>query len=221
MLEVEYLNHSGDDLFIVNSARVSMDKSHERFDDEKDFRLLKYLAKHRHWTPFGQVSLSVRVTCPIFVSRQLEKHIAGLVMGTAIPVRNEISRRYVDSQPTFYIPDEWRSRAENVKQGSGEPLDEYFTELADSIYDSALVEMKSAYQKLLDIGVAPEQARMILPQSMITQWIWTGSLAAYHRIYKLRTDSHAQKESRIIAEKIGAICQTCFPYAWTALTDHG
>ncbi len=220
-MKVEYLNHSGDDLFIVNSARVSMGKFHAEFDPDKDVRLLNYLAHHKHFTPFAQVSLSLRVTAPIFVSRQLEKHIAGLVMGTAIPIRNEISRRYVEDDPEFYSPEIWRSRAQHVKQGSGEVLDAYQSGMAESIYSSALIVMIEAYQKLLDIGVAPEQARMILPQSMLTQWIWTGSLAAYSRIYKLRTDHHAQAETGEIARQIGEICERWFPYAWAALCRHG
>lgn len=202
---------------MVNAARVSMNKAHTEFDPENDLRLLRYLAKHQHWSPFAQVTLSLRVTAPIFVSRQLEKHIAGLVMGTAIPARNEVSRRYVDDEPEFYFPTKWRERPRgNIKQGSGDVIDDDPGYL-DWIYQNGLDAAKNTYRLLLNAGVAPEMARMILPQSMLTQWIWTGSLAAFYRVYALRIDHHAQEETQAIAEQIGELCNEHFPYCWAAL----
>lgn len=216
-MKVEYIDKMGNCLSVVNAARVSMNKAHAEFDPDSDMRLLRYLAKNSHWTPFAEVTLSFRVTAPVFVSRQLEKHIAGLVMGTAIPVRNEISRRYVDEEPKFHTPTKWRSRPEtNIKQGSGKAIDEDVYYL-DWVYENALKHAKTAYKLLLNAGVAPEMARMVLPQSMMTQWIWTGSLAAFHRIYTLRIDSHAQQETQDIARQIGELCAEHFPYCWKAL----
>jgi thymidylate synthase (FAD) len=216
MLNVEYLSHLGDDLSIVNAARVSMAKRHSEFDEDTDLRLLRYLAQHQHWTPFASVCLSVRVTAPVFVSRQMEKHIAGLVMGTAAPARNEVSRRYVDSEPQFYSPDRWRGRPEeNIKQGSGEVIED--ASYLHWLYQTGLRAAQTAYRELLVRGVAPEMARMVLPQSMLTEWIWTGSLAAFHRVYGLRIDAHAQEESQVIAEQLGVICNERFPRAWMVL----
>lgn len=218
-MQVDYIDHLGNDLLVVNSARVSFGKWKDQWDDA-DQRLLNYLAKHNHYTPFAQPQLTFRVTAPIFVSRQLEKHIAGLVMGTAIPLRNEISRRYVDSEPVFYIPESWRGRAENVKQGSGERLNDMKNHLAHTVYLDAITQCQLAYDALLEAGVAPEQARMVLPQSTETTWIWTGSLAAYHRVCTLRLDTHAQSETREVAQHIAIICSQYFPFSWKALNDH-
>ena len=192
-----------------------MDKQHAEFDPDSDTRLLRYLAREKHWTPFAHAQISLRVSAPIFVARQLEKHYAGLVMGTAIPVRSEVSRRYVDHEPEFYTPAEWRERAENVKQGSGEAMKEQG--VARMFYEQALLEAQDQYRHLLGIGICPEQARMILPQSMMTTWIWTGSLAAFARVCGLRLDSHAQSETREIAVQIAEICAIHFPVSWAAL----
>jgi thymidylate synthase (FAD) len=202
---------------VVNAARCSFDREHTEFDEETDTRLLRYLAREKHWTPFAAVTLSIRITAPIFVSRQLEKHYAGLVMGTAVPVRSEVSRRYVDAAPEFYFPKEWRARPEkNIKQGSGDPLVEDAAYL-DWVYRQSVYAARKAYDEMLLRGVAPEMARMVLPQSLMTTWIWTGSLAAFHRVYALRIDHHAQQESQFIAEQIGEICAEHFPRAWDAL----
>lgn len=205
---VEYLNHLGSDLAIVNAARVSMDKHHAEFDPDSDTRLLRYLAREKHWTPFAHAQISLRVSAPIFVARQLAKHQIGLVW-------NEISRRYVDHEPEFYTPAEWRERAENVKQGSGDAMKEQG--VARMFYEQALLEAQDQYRHLLGIGICPEQARMILPQSMMTTWIWTGSLAAFARVCGLRLDSHAQSETREIAVQIAEICAIHFPVSWAAL----
>lgn len=212
-MQVEYLSHMGTDLSIVNAARVSMNKQHTEFDEETDSRLLRYLAKEGHISPFFHAQLSLRVTAPIFVARQLLRSTVGLAI-------NEISRRYVDEAPEFYTPTVWRSRPEgNIKQGSGEPIIEDAA-YVEWIYQHMLFAARKAYSELLARGVAPEMARMILPQSMMTTWIWTGSLAAFHRVYALRVDAHAQQESQQIAQQIGAICAEHFPRAWDAL-NHG
>jgi thymidylate synthase (FAD) len=194
-----------------------MDKWHNDFDPVTDVRLLDYLAHHQHFTPFAQTAISLRVTTSIAVSRQLERHIAGLVMGTAIPTRNEVSRRYVDARPAFFHPRVWRRRAVNVKQGSGDALDEESQRIVSALYEEAIVDAERAYADLLVMGVCPEQARLVLPQSMMTTWIWTGSLAAYARVCTLRLDRHAQAETREVAEQIDTIIAPRFPEAWAAL----
>lgn len=215
---VELLDRMGDDITIVNAARVSFDKESDweslYIDNElthclsdRDKKLINYLARHNHWSPFAHTSIQLRVTAPIFISRQLGKHQVGLVW-------NEVSRRYVDEEPVFFFPDKWRKRAENKKQGSS---DESVCLKDDESVEIAVDECLIVYEMLLDKGVAPEQARMILPQNMITSWIWTGSLIAFHRVYKQRTDEHAQKEVQDVAHKIGAICEELFPYSWRAL----
>lgn len=209
-MRVEYLDRLGTDLSIVNAARVSMDKQHTEFDPDSDTRLLQYLAKHQHWTPFAHTALTLRITAPIFVARQLLRSTVGLAI-------NEVSRRYVDSEPEFYAPAKWRSRPEgNIKQGSGEAITED-TAYLDWVYRQGLYAARKAYDELLARGVAPEMARMILPQSMLTTWIWTGSLAAFARVCGLRLDSHAQSETREIAVQIAEICAEHFPHAWAAL----
>lgn len=197
-IKVECIDVMGSDLSVVNAARVSMDKFHEEFED-RDEQLIKYLSENNHWTPFGHAILSLRIKAPIFVARQLVKHQVGLVW-------NEVSRRYVDSEPTFYLP-ELRERAENVKQGSGDVL-------VDIEYNPIKETSKSslmAYKYLLRMNVAPEIARSVLPLNTMTEWIWTGTLAAFVRVVNLRIHPHAQKEARIVGEKIKEILIEKFP----------
>jgi len=210
-MRVEYLDHLGSDLSICNAARVSFDKHHAAFDSKSDTRLIAYLAREGHWTPFAHPQITLRMTTPIFVARQLAKHQIGLVW-------SETSRRYVDSEPEFYTPDEWRARPENgIKQGSGDAVSAGLAWRADAMYQSAMTTAKYAYFELLHLGVCPEQARAVLPLSTYTSWIWTGSLAAFARVCKLRLDSHAQAETREIAQHIAAIIQPLFPVSWPAL----
>jgi thymidylate synthase (FAD) len=180
-----------------------------------DQRLISYLATHGHWSPFSHAQASFRVAAPIFVARQLQKHTVGLAW-------NEVSRRYVDSEPTFYTPDRWRKRAENVKQGSSdEGVDDYLSlwdfDTIEDDYHSHYMESLAYYQHLLASGVCPEQARMVLPQSMMTEWIWTGSLYAFARVCNLRLDSHTQAESRIVADYISNDMSRLFPVSWNTL----
>jgi thymidylate synthase (FAD) len=208
-MEVEYITHNGDDLLVVNAARVSFNKRKEVFD-EGDAKLINYLAKHSHWTPFSHPQITLKIKAPIFVARQLFKHKVGLT-------ENEVSRRYVDDEPEFYKPDAWRGKPVNAKQGSdGAVTDQNIC----YIYMKNLyAEAWGAYAGLLREGVAPEQARMVLPQSMYTEWFWTGSLASFARVCKLRLDPHAQQETRVIAEKISEIVEPLFPVSWRVLVD--
>lgn len=210
-MNVEYVNHMGDDLMVANAARVSFNKHKDKLDDT-DAKLISYLARHNHWTPFGHPTITVRVKTPIFVARQLFKHKVGMV-------ENEVSRRYVDDTPEFFVPKAWRPRpTDGAKQGSSK---EEFKqgELVDGLYGAFLTDAEKLYNKMIKIGVAPEQARMVLPQAMYTEWYWTGSLASFSRIYKLRADPHAQAETQEIAEMISKIIQPLFPLSWSALID--
>lgn len=218
MIEVTYLDHMGDDLAVVNAARVSFAKEHEEFLDN-DFGLVNYLAKHKHKSPFNHAFAKFRVKAPFFVARQLQKH-------EYMPW-NEVSRRYVDDEPELYVPDYWRKRAENVKQGSGDKLGSgrhLYWYNDQTGYDEYLEEFYSyclgTYTGLLEQGVAPEQARMVLPQSMMTEWIWSGSLYAFAKMCALRLDEHAQYESRLVAEQIDTKMAELFPVSWEALRDN-
>lgn len=214
-MKVEYVDHMGSDLTVVNAARTSLGK-HKTVLDESDERLLNYLAAHRpaHWTPFSHPQLTVRIQAPIFVARQLYRHQVGLAV-------NEISRRYVDAPPRFFRPDEWRKRPENgIKQGSGGPLEPMEQSNASELYDNLLREIEAAYAALLGLNVAPEQARMLLPQSMYTEWYWTGSLYAFFRVVDHRLRGDAQRESQAIAVQLHALLLDYFPHAYGALYRH-
>lgn len=200
----------GDDLTVVNAARVSFAKQVETFS-ERDAKLIKYLAKHDHWTPFSHVTATFQVQAPIFVARQLFKHKVGLT-------ENEISRRYVSEDPAIWVPVEWRSAPENAKQGSGGTHPN--TAAISAIYAEWCRDAIEYYQHLIDEGVAPEQARMVLPQSMMTEWYWTGSLASFARICKLRLSGDAQQETGIIARDISEQLSGVAPVSWEVLTNH-
>jgi len=208
---VELIDRLGDDLTIVNAARVSLGKSHNTFQ-ENDIRLLGYLAKHNHWTPFGHPQIEFRIKMPIFVAREWYRHTIGFV-------RNEVSRRYVDDPPELYIPaaGAWRMRSNTKKQGSSKEIIEETGDLefyGRRRQDDALL----AYGHLLEIGVAPEMARMVLPQSMYTEFIETASLYAYARLCGLRISADSQQETRVYAEAISGILGILFPHSWAALT---
>ena len=212
-LKVTYKDHFGSDNSVVDAARVSFSKEASGYTPEQNNRLIKYLAKHQHKSPFFHTAISLHLKMPIFVARQIMKHTTGIVY-------NEVSRRYVDSEPEFYVPDVWRKKADNVKQGSSDEAVEHLDlhEFEDggyyyTYYDVLLGE----YKRLLDAGVAPEQARMILPQSMYTEVIMTGNLYAIANMYIQRTDSHAQKETQDLAKQIGEIVKPLYPVSWAAL----
>ena len=215
-MEVKLVDHMGSDLTVVNAARVSFAKTSEwdvvpdagpvegylKVDDE---RLIKYLAKHNHWSPFGHASMQFHIKAPVFVARQLVKHQVGLVW-------NEVSRRYVDDEVEFYEPKEWRLAAENKKQGSSDETIEFSVAPTHEW-------CKQTYQNLLNAGVAPEMARMILPQSMYTEWYWSGTLYAFARVCNLRCKPDAQKETQMVADQIDVLAKELFPNSWEALRD--
>jgi len=206
-VDVELIDKMGSDLSVVNAARVSFAKTKDILD-EKDEKLIKYLAEHNHWSPFAHATMSFRIKAPVFVARQLVKHQVGLSW-------NEVSRRYVDHLPELYKPEEWRGRPINSKQGSDGTVD-----LGHTINHNLETTMESClilYNTLIDKGVAPEQARMVLPQSMITEWLWTGTLYAFARVCNLRCKPDVQKETRDVAEYINSYCLYHFPISWGAL----
>lgn len=230
-IQATYIDHMGSDLSVVNAARVSFGKKSdweyccgEYCGDvceehktqcpklpERDTKLIRYLAKHKHISPFGHSFASFHVKAPIFVARQLVKH--------KFLRWNEISRRYVDEEPEFYTPDVWRGRSEDKKQGSdgvsrwnhgqgtGYREEEY--EVMDSVF--------ALYKHMIEVGVAPEQARMVLPQSTMTEWYWSGSLDAFAAMCSLRCAPDTQYESRIVANQISEVMGMLFPVSWTAL----
>ena len=211
-MNVVLVDKMGSDLSVVNAARVSFAKKHEAFKEPSDTRLIQYLARHGHWTPFGHCTLSFHITAPIFVARQLVKHQVGLVW-------NEVSRRYVDGKPEYWMPEHWRKRAEDKKQGSS---DEYVDWLSGEERTSTRVYHVSklavhTYETLIGAGVAPEQARMVLPQSTLTEWYWTGTLYAFSRVCNLRCKPDTQLETQTIANKIDEIAGIEFPVSWDAL----
>lgn len=228
---VDLLSVMGTDLTVVNAARVSFNKEsdwegvgedhterpgkEEPFDPylhDKDIRLINYLAKHKHWTPFAHPQISLRIKAPIFIRTQLFKHKVGFV-------ENEISRRYVVDNPVVYQP-KWRlAPTDGAKQGSSDflndPVIEYNLEM---MYNSSITGAVKIYENLLEQGVAPEQARSVLPQGTYTEWWWTGSLAGYARVVQQRSDPHAQWEVRQYADAIGNLISPFFPVSWAALT---
>lgn len=230
-MKVSLIDYMGSDLSIVNAARVSFNKKSEwiypSYPDpscgmppklsDRDVRLIRYLAKHNHWTPFAHTAITLHIKAPLFVARQLGKHQVGFVW-------NEVSRRYVTEDPEFYTPDVWRKAAKNVKQGSSDEEVEHLRLLGfkwqttSDAYEKYLEYANSLYQDMIDAGVCAEQARMVLPQSMYTEWYWTGNLYGYYNVWKLRTDPHTQKETQEVAKQIGLIMSALFPESWGALT---
>ncbi|NOG73749.1 FAD-dependent thymidylate synthase [Roseicella sp. DB1501] len=227
-MKATLIDKMGTDLTVVNAARVSFAKqSSWREDDETDWlhnpfsdnqtlrdadaKLIGYLARHNHWTCFGHCQAQFHVKAPIFVARQLVKHQVGLVW-------NEVSRRYVDDEPEFWMPDQWRARPDaSIKQGSGGVLDDEAQESCLWLVDHLSAQARTVYNDLLRTGVAPELARIVLPINAYTEWYWTGSLAAWARVCKLRLDPHAQKETRDVAQQISDAMVEAFPVSWQAL----
>ena len=210
-MEVELIDHMGSDASVVNAARVSFGKRIKEMS-EGDTKLIRYLAKHNHWSPFGHASVQFRIKAPIFVARQLVKHQVGLTW-------NEISRRYVEHEPEFYEVDSWRGRPINKKQGSSEEEIMWIdrSTRTDALQSQVENVALNNYNRMLAAGVAPEQARMILPQSMMTEWYWSGTLYAFARICNLRCAQDAQYETRIVANLIDKECEQLFPISWTEL----
>jgi thymidylate synthase (FAD) len=216
-------DHMGSDLTVVNAARVSFGKESQAVEwldydyedgsrcgdliavlEPKDQKLIKYLAEHKHLSPFGHAFASFHVKAPIFVARQLVKH--------KFLRWNEISRRYVDDEPEFYVPDVWRGRSEDKKQGS----DGVVEGITTKEYNEVCLDV---YEQMITVGVAPEQARMVLPQSIMTEWWWSGSLDAFAAMCVLRCASDTQYETRIVADQISKVMGDIFPVSWEALMN--
>jgi thymidylate synthase (FAD) len=232
LIKATYMDHMGSDVTVVNAARVSFGKkTNNTYTTEKDDKLIKYLAKHKHMSPFGHCFASFHVKAPIFVARQLVKH--------KFLRWNEISRRYVDKEPEFYVPDVWRGRSEDKKQGSSDETVEtlYWMELDEELtieghphydnFDWGVTDytqkvnerILTLYQRMIDNDVAPEQARMVLPQSMMTEWYWSGSLDAFADMCNLRCASDTQVETRLVATQISDRMRKLFPVSWGALVE--
>lgn len=211
MIEVTYRQHMGSDLDVVNCARVSFGAVSRAFTG-RDARLIAYLAEHGHFSPFAHPQVSFHVKAPIFVRTQCFKHVVGF------SPPNEISRRYVDTSPEVYVPDYWRGRpTDGRKQGSAGRLGRPEAARATAALREAYATSLTAYETLLALGVAPEQARMVLPQGMLTEWIWTGSLAAWARFCHLRLSPDAQAETSQVAGLVADKMAELFPISWAAL----
>lgn len=212
-IKTTLIDHMGSDLSVVNAARVSFGKSVDSVSD-KDAKLIKYLAKHKHYSPFGHCFASFHVKAPIFVARQLVKH--------KFLRWNEISRRYVDDEPEIYWPKTWRKRSEDIKQGSeGEhPTWNHGkgTGYLDWVYETS-EDCIRLYKEMVACGVAPEQARMLLPQNTMTEWYWSGSLDAFADMCKLRLKEDTQYESRVVAQQIDGFMSALYPVSWTELIN--
>lgn len=211
MINVVLKHHCGSDLSVVNSARVSFDKESSSLSD-KDEKLIHYLAKHKHTSPFGHAFVTFKVDAPVFVARQLVKH--------KFLRWNEVSRRYVDNEPDIYSPDHWRQRPENKKQGSGEAFEKEHQQFMQQQYVEIMDRVLKMYEYMLAYGVAPEQARMMLPQSMMTSWWWSGSLDAFADMCKLRLGPDSQTETREVAIQIAEEMINLFPVSWKALMEN-
>lgn len=218
-ITVQYVRHSGDDLSVVDAARVSYAAESGALGwtgvedgpmipelHDRDKKLIRYLADHKHYSPFNHAFVTFRCTAPLFAMAQLKK--------SEYMPWNEISRRYVDSEPEFYWPNEWRGRPRkgNSKQGS-----EGHITISDDIIEDSYDGAMLSYRTLLEVGVAPEMARMVLPQSMLSSWIWSGSLKAISKMCSLRCASDTQYESRVVANQISDIMRGLFPVSWAAL----
>ena len=216
-MEVLLIDHMGSDLSVVNAARVSFAKKHMEFDEQSDIKLINYLAKHNHWSPFGHASMQFHIKAPVFVARQLVKHQVGLVW-------NELSRRYVDEGVEFYEPEVWRGRPKNSKQGSSNevidinPSGDRGPTLINQ-YQQVLNSAEWTYNYLLKMGVSPEQARIVLPQSLYTEWYWSGTLYAFARVCNLRCKPDSQKETQNVGWGIDKFARKLFPASWHALRD--
>ena len=226
-IKVDYVNHCGDDLSTCSAARVSFDKMSEwdvvtmvgqdengHYEEDvnvlkaSDVKLINYLAKHKHKSPFNHSFISVRVKAPIFVARQLVKH--------KFMPWNEISRRYVDSSPEFFMPAALRAKAENVKQGS---VDE--ATISNDLLMQHTEKSLEVYESLKAMGACPEQTRLALPHNLMTEWFWSGTLGAFADMLVLRLSSYTQAETRIVAEQIRDIVQPLFPVSLKALLENG
>ena len=214
-MKATLLNHMGTDLTVVDAARVSFHKTSSEFTEKQNHKLIKYLADHGHYSPFGHCFASFHVKAPIFVARQLLKH--------EYLRCNEVSRRYVDDTPEFYMPEVWRGRAKDKKQGSSDKViivqDYLGDEVVHDPVDWSIRVSLDTYERLLEEGVAPEMARIVLPLNMYTEWYWSGSLDAFANMAKLRLGKDSQEETREIAKQISNIMEDKFPISWSSLVN--
>ncbi len=206
---VKLVDSMGSDDRTVDAARVSMSNKADEFSKEANDGLIRYLARHDHWTPFAHNQVTLLFKAPFAISEQFKKHQVGMVW-------NEVSRRYVDEAPWVMVPEAWRSRPDNVKQGSDPDSS---LDLPDQWWLDTISGPLRDYKRMLAIGIAPEQARFILPTGAMTQWYWTGSLYAWHNMYHLRADPHAQQECRPYALAVRDICKRLFPVSWEQLSS--
>lgn len=209
-MRAEYVDHMGDDLAVVNAARVSFAKEATEFK-EQDAKLIKYLAKHKHWTPFAHTAIKLRMAAPVPIRTQCFKHKIGLV-------ENEESRRYISCEPEIYIPT-FRKAADNKKQGSGEEFTGKEQENLQQFYKDKTNKVVEDYKALLSMGVCEEQARFVLPQGAVVNWIWTGNLVSFANFVEKRTASDAQGEIQELANKVKELIKPLFPVSWEALME--
>ena len=207
---VELVDSMGNDNAVCDAARVSFAKDASHFTYEQNNKLLNYLAKHDHWSPFAHCSIKFRFRAPMFIARQFQKHVVGFAW-------NEVSRRYVSDDPEFFVPESWRMRPDNMKQGSVAEGEVPVTHDVLDAYMGQMREHTKDYKSMVHQGICPEQIRMCMPQSMMTEWIWTGSLIAWARFQKLRADSHAQAECWPYASAVRQEMECLFPASSEAL----
>ena len=208
-MKVEHIDHMGNDDSVVNAARVSFAKQADQYTEDQNARLIKYLARHNHWTPFAHAFVTLRFKAPIAIHAQCVKHQVGFAMNT-------VSRRYVSDKPELFIPEFRLAPEGSVKQGSGEvhPDNAHWQVNYEDLMNKAV----DLYLMMIDGDVAPEQARFVLPQGVMTEWVWSGSLQAWARFYTQRIDPHAQKEIQYLAREVDKIVGALYPVAWDALT---
>ena len=207
---VVYIDHMGDDNSVANAARVSFSKDASQFTPEQNAKLIRYLATHGHWTPFAHAVLTMRFTAPIAIHAQCVKHQIGFAMNT-------VSRRYVSDRPELLVP-EFRTKPDgSIKQGSGDTHTN--NAVWQAIYKRTCEHAIGLYEDMIAAGVAPEQARFVLPQGVFTEWVWTGSLQAWARFYNQRSDPHAQQEIQELAQMVDDIIAPLFPVSWEHITN--
>lgn len=209
-MRVELLDYMGSDFKICSVARISFARKAEEFTPEQNERLINFLAKYGHWSPFSHVHVSLAMQAPIAIKAQCDKHTVGFASNTE-------SRRYISHPPELFLPT-FRTKPDgSVKQGSGGEHPD--NDIIREAYHALAHECLELYNGMIAQGVAAEQARFILPQGVETNWVWTGSLYAWARFYNLRTDPHAQKEIRNLAYMVEDVIAPLYPISWKALTN--
>jgi len=210
-MKAELIDYMGSDDAVADAARVSFDKVAANYTDKQNKSLLRFLAKHNHWTPFGHCVIKLRMSAPVPIRTQCFKHKQGFV-------ENEESRRYIKSEPQLFVPEFFREAPEgSIKQGSGGR--HYDSDHWLKVYEDTCEDAIDMYLAMLSDEVCPEQARLILPQGVEVKWVWTGSLFAFANFFSKRTDTTAQEEIQDLAKSVGDIIEPLFPVSWKALTE--